>query len=46
MVKMAFDGEVTRLRPPLDFRVLDQPLQLLQPPDAPGENAASSGAAR
>ena len=46
MVKVAFDGEVTRLRPPLDFRVLDKPLQLLQPPDAPGEVAASSGAAR
>jgi len=46
MVKMAFDGEVTRLRPPLDFRVLDKPLQLLQPPDAPGEVATASGAAR
>lgn len=45
MVKVAFDGEVTRLRPPLDFRVLDKPLRLLQPPDAPGEVAASSGAA-
>ena len=30
-VKVAFDGEVTRLRPPLDFRVLDQPLYLLRP---------------
>jgi hypothetical protein len=28
---------VTRLRPPLDFRVLDEPLHLLQPPDAPHE---------
>ena len=46
MVKAAFDGEVTRLRPPLDFRVLDKPLHLLQPPDAPGEKASLSGAAR
>jgi diacylglycerol kinase family enzyme len=45
MVKVAFDGEVTRLRPPLDFRVLDKPLQLLQPPDAPAV-AVSPGAAR
>jgi len=37
---------VTRLRPPLDFHVLDKPLALLQPPDAPGEVAAASGAAR
>lgn len=44
VVKVAFDGEVTRLRPPLDFRVLDQPLWLLQPTDTPGEVAASTGA--
>jgi len=33
-VKVAFDGEVTRLRAPLDFRVLARPLYLLlaQPP--------------
>ncbi len=30
-VKVAFDGEVTRLRAPLDFRVLIQPLYLLKP---------------
>ena len=30
-VKVAFDGEVTRLRAPLDFRVLSQPLYLLMP---------------
>jgi diacylglycerol kinase family enzyme len=41
-VKVAFDGEVTRLRPPLDFRVLEQPLMLLQPPDAPGPDAPAS----
>ena len=31
-VKVAFDGEVTTLRAPLDFRVLAQPLYLLAPP--------------
>ena len=31
LVKVAFDGEVTRMRTPLDFRVLDKPLMLLQP---------------
>jgi diacylglycerol kinase family enzyme len=30
-VKVAFDGEVTRMRAPLDFRVLEQPLYLLKP---------------
>lgn len=30
-VKVAFDGEVTRMRAPLDFRVLPQPLYLLGP---------------
>ena len=30
-VKVAFDGEVTRMRPPLNFRVLDKPLYLLKP---------------
>ena len=44
-IKVAFDGEVTRLRPPLDFHILDKPLHLLQAPDGPGEVAASSGAA-
>ena len=37
-VKVAFDGEVTRMRAPLDFRVLAKPLYLLKPdahePDA------------
>jgi len=34
-VKVAFDGEVTRMRAPLDFRVLAKPLYLLMPvPDA------------
>jgi len=31
-VKVAFDGEVARMRTPLDFRVLAQPLYLLMPP--------------
>jgi diacylglycerol kinase family enzyme len=31
-VKVAFDGEVTMMRAPLDFRVLDRPLYLLMPP--------------
>jgi diacylglycerol kinase family enzyme len=30
-VKVAFDGEVTRMRAPLDFRVLAKPLYLLTP---------------
>jgi len=31
-VKVAFDGEVARMRAPLDFRVLAKPLYLLMPP--------------
>lgn len=31
-VKVAFDGEVTVMRPPLDIRVLARPLFLLKPP--------------
>jgi diacylglycerol kinase family enzyme len=31
-VKVAFDGEVTTMRAPLKFRVLDKPLYLLKPP--------------
>lgn len=30
-VKVAFDGEVTRMRAPLNFQVLDKPLYLLKP---------------
>ena len=33
-VKVAFDGEVTTMRAPLDFRVLEQPLFLLKPAHA------------
>jgi diacylglycerol kinase family enzyme len=32
-VKVAFDGEVTRMRAPLDIRVLEQPLYLLHTTD-------------
>ena len=32
LVKVAFDGEVRRMRAPLDFRVLEKPLYLLMPP--------------
>lgn len=31
-VKVAFDGEVTRMRAPLDFRVLPEPLYLMKAP--------------
>ncbi len=34
MIKVAFDGEVSRMRPPLEFRVSDRPLYVLK---APGE---------
>jgi diacylglycerol kinase family enzyme len=33
-IAVAFDGEVAKMRPPLDIRVLDQPLYLLRTPDA------------
>jgi len=35
-VVVAFDGEVTRMRSPIDIRVLDKPLYLLQPTGAAG----------
>lgn len=34
-VKLAFDGEVDHLRPPLDFRVLERPLYLMKAPGHP-----------
>jgi diacylglycerol kinase family enzyme len=40
-VKVAFDGEVTRMRAPLDFRVLARPLYLLLP--RPQDTAVGSG---
>lgn len=39
-VTVAFDGEVARMRAPIDIRVLDKPLYLLQAPGA----AAAAGA--
>lgn len=47
-VKVAFDGEVTMMRTPLDFRVLARPLYLLRPQrdDAvghPGARTAEAG---
>lgn len=39
-VKVAFDGEVTRMRAPLDFRVLPKPLYLLKTP----QDDAAAGA--
>lgn len=39
-IKVAFDGEVARMRPPLEFRVLARPLQLLAPA-APSDHATS-----
>ena len=36
-VKVATDGELLRLRPPLSFRVSPQPLMLLKPAFRPGE---------
>jgi hypothetical protein len=40
-VKVAFDGEVTRLRAPLDFRVLSKPLYLLKPSPQPDPSEAT-----
>ncbi len=46
-VKVAFDGEVTRMRAPLDFRVLAKPLYLLMPrPDDTATDTAIDTAAR
>ena len=38
---VAFDGEVTRMRVPIDIRVLDQPLYLLQAPGKAGAPGAA-----
>ncbi len=44
-VKVAFDGEVTRLRAPLEFCVLSQPIYLLrQPRSTPAGGAVSDAA--
>ncbi|MDR7093715.1 diacylglycerol/lipid kinase family protein [Hydrogenophaga laconesensis] len=39
-MKLAFDGEVVRVRPPLDIRVLPTPLFLLKPPPDDREEPA------
>jgi diacylglycerol kinase family enzyme len=45
-VKVAYDGEVTRMRAPLDFRVLAKPLYLLMPnPQEERQDAATATAA-
>lgn len=38
-VKVAYDGEVAWMRPPLDFRVLERPLWLLKPASPAGRPA-------
>ena len=43
-IKVAFDGEVTRMRGPLTFRVLERPLFLLKPAPLPPPPAAPSAA--
>ena len=44
VIKVAFDGEVTTLRAPLDFRVLAKPLYLLKPqPDVNGSDINGAG---
>jgi hypothetical protein len=45
-VKVAFDGEIARMRAPLEFRVLDQPLYLLMPPPDATAEPSSKGAGR
>jgi diacylglycerol kinase family enzyme len=44
-VKVAFDGEVTTMRAPLDFRVLVKPLFLLKPPHDAADIDAGAPAA-
>jgi diacylglycerol kinase family enzyme len=41
-VVVAFDGEVARMRAPIDFRVLEKPLYLLQDPHTAGPAAATA----
>jgi len=43
-VKVAFDGEVARMRAPIDFRVLDKPLYLLQAHHTAGTAEAAGSA--
>ena len=43
-VVVAFDGEVARMRAPIDFRVLEKPLFLLQEPHTASAAAATAAA--
>ena len=45
-VKVAFDGEVARMRAPVEFRVLGEPLYLLMPPVNATAGTRSEGAVR
>jgi hypothetical protein len=42
-IKVALDGEVTRLRGPLVFQVLDAPLHLLKPPRSHAHHQLAGG---
>ncbi|MEC5399914.1 diacylglycerol/lipid kinase family protein [Uliginosibacterium sp. H1] len=42
-MKVAFDGEVTKMRAPLDLRVLEQPLYLLKPQRNDGVTSPDPG---
>ena len=44
-VKVAYDGEIGRLRLPLDFRVADRALVLLKAPGGPAATGLAQGAA-
>lgn len=44
-VKVAFDGEVSWMRAPLEFRVAAKPLYLLKPLNAGGDNAPAANSA-
>jgi hypothetical protein len=44
-VVVAFDGEVALMRTPIDIRVLDKPLYLLQAADAAGTAEVPEAAA-
>lgn len=42
-VKVAFDGEVTRMRAPLDFRVMPEPLYLMKAPPSTQDKFSKIG---
>jgi hypothetical protein len=44
-IAVAFDGEVARMRAPIDIRVLDEPLYLLQAVGAASEAGAPEAGA-